>query len=133
MLEGLEGDRLRALQDLGQEMVVLFKLLLEEVPSPLGCNFPGCSNLSGFTEVDAAASVCIRCNEARYCSRQCQVDHWEQHKKACRRLRKQAEAAEAAAASAGGRTLEEQTGGKTGGGGGDGADRVAKSSRKGVV
>ena len=129
MLEGLVGDGMEGLQDLRREMVVLFELLLEEVPSPLGCNFPGCSNLSGFTEAEEADIVCTRCQEARYCSRQCQVDHWEQHKRACRRLRKQAEAA-AAAAAAGGRPLQAEMGGRTSGGG---VEKVAKASRKGVA
>ena len=70
--------------------------------------------------------MCTRCQEARYCSRQCQVDHWEQHKKACRRLRKQAEAA-----AAGGRTVEVEGADRTGGGGGVG--KVTKASRKGFA
>ena len=128
MLEGVGGGGLERLQNFGREMVVLLELLLEEVPSPLGCNNPGCSNLSGFTEADEAGSVCTRCQEARYCSRQCQVDHWEQHKKACRRLRKQAEAA---AAAVGGSTLQAEKAGGTGGGGG--AGKGTKASRKGVA
>ena len=131
LTELIAGDGIEGLQNFGREMVVLFELLLEEVPSPLGCNNPGCSNLSGFTEADEAGSVCTRCHEARYCSRQCQVDHWEQHKKACRRLRKQAEAA-AAAAAAGGSTVQAEGAGRTGGGGG-GLGRATKTSRKGVA
>ena len=127
VLEDIIANGIEGLEELGREMVVLFEVLLEEVPSPLGCNFPGCSNLSGFTEADEAGSVCTRCHEARYCSRQCQVDHWEQHKRACRRLRKQAEAA----AAAGGRTVEVEGAGRTGGGGGVG--KVTKASRKGVA
>ena len=126
MLKGIGGYDVEGVQDFGREMVVLFELLLEEVPSPLGCNNPECSNLSGFIEADEAGSVCTRCHEARYCSRQCQVGHWEQHKKACRRLRKQAEAA----AAAGERTVEVEGAGKTGGGG---AAKVTKASRKGVA
>ena len=126
MLDGIVGDCVEGLQELGRELVVLFELLLEEVPSPLGCNFPGCSNLSGFTEADEAGSVCTRCQEARYCSMQCQVDHWEQHKRVCRRLRKQAEAA----AAAGGRKMQAAKGGRTGGGA---ADRVIKASEKGIA
>ena len=121
-LDDIVGDGIEGLQSFGREMVVLFDVLLEEVPSPLGCNFPGCSNLSGFTEADEVGSVCTRCQEARYCSRQCQVDHWEQHKKACRRLRKQAEAA----ATAGESTLQPEGAGRQGGG----ANRVAKAGRK---
>ena len=124
VFDDIERGDIEGLQDLGQELVVLFELLLEEVPSPLGCNFPGCSNLSGFTEADEAGSVCTRCQEARYCSKQCQVDHWEQHKRACKRLKKQAEAA---AAAAGGRTLEAETAGSSGGV----AGKVTKASRKG--
>ena len=128
VVEGFVEDHMEGRQNLGWEMGVLCKLLLEEVPSPLGCNLPGCSNLSGFTEADEAGSVCTRCQEARYCSRQCQVDHWEQHKKACRRLKKQAEAA---AAAAGGRTVEVEGAGRTGGGGG--AGKGTKASRKGAA
>ena len=122
MVDAVVADGMRGNQELGREMVVLFELLLEEVPSPLGCNFPGCSNLSGFTEVDAAGSMCIRCQEARYCSKQCQVGHWEQHKKACRRLRKQAEAAVAAGEG----TVQPDVAGRPGGA----ANRVTKAGRK---
>lgn len=36
-------------------------------------------------------SSCTRCGVARYCNRQCQMNHWTYHKKMCSKLKKQKE------------------------------------------
>ena len=64
---------------------------------------------------------CARCRAARYCSRECQLQHWRDggHQHECRELL--ASAASAAAASAAPQRSV-PAGGKGGGGGGGGGD-----------
>jgi hypothetical protein len=64
------------------------------------CNNPGCLNLGGLSEaglVAGAGSRCSGCKACYYCSRDCQLAAWRQHKPVCKRLQA---AAAAAAASA---------------------------------
>jgi hypothetical protein len=72
------------------------------VAVPNFCNNPSCGNASGVSEaalVSGRSCICSRCRIARYCSRECQVQHWkQQHKLVCQAL---AAAAAAAAAGAG--------------------------------
>ena len=42
------------------------------------CALPGC--------LEEANKTCVRCNKARYCSKQCQKSHWREHKKFCNKL-----------------------------------------------
>ena len=75
-------------QQIFREMVELYELLQREVPCPVGCNNPHCGNLKGVSEIAASCKTCTGCGVARYCSRECQVGHWKEHRIACRRLQK---------------------------------------------
>jgi len=53
------------------------------------CNNPYCSNLEGPSEVELVqgrARLCGKCRVARYCSKECQAQHWKLHKPACKAL-----------------------------------------------
>ena len=70
--------------------LLLCRVLLKEVHTPLGCSNPKCSNLSGMSEEALASGLrCKGCKEVYYCSRECQTAHWEAHKGVCKRLRLQ--------------------------------------------
>jgi hypothetical protein len=66
------------------------------------CNSPACGNVSGPSErvlVSGSSTMCAGCRRARYCSRECQKQHWKQHKPVCQAL--------AAAAAAGAKASQE--------------------------
>jgi hypothetical protein len=65
-----------------------------EVPSPVGCNNPGCVNLRGLSEAETAAKACGGCKVARYCSQECQRGHWKVHRPTCQRLQQEVKDAE---------------------------------------
>ena len=75
-----------------RDVVELCEVLQQEVPCPIGCNNPHCVDLKGMSEVVASGKVCTKCQVARYCSRECQVLHWDVHKAVCKRLQKEAAA-----------------------------------------
>jgi hypothetical protein len=72
-----------------QDLLLLGHVLMVEVPSPVGCNNPGCVNLRGLSEAETAAKACGGCKVARYCSQECQQTHWKVHRPACQRLQQQ--------------------------------------------
>ena len=74
------------------DVIELCEVLQQEVPCPIGCNNPCCVDLKGVSEVVASGKVCTKCQVARYCSRECQVQHWDVHKPVCKRLQKEAAA-----------------------------------------
>ena len=76
------------LQQLLQDLLDFEQVLLLEVPSPIGCNNPGCVNLEGESEAKNALKRCSEC-KVGYCSRECQVAHWKVHKMVCGKLQKQ--------------------------------------------
>ena len=71
-----------------QDALKLCQVLQQEVPCPIGCNNPRCVDLKGVSEVAASCKTCTGCGVARYCSRECQVGHWKEHRRACRRVEK---------------------------------------------
>jgi hypothetical protein len=64
--------------------------LLMAVPVDFACNNPDCLCLDGPWELGLvnhrAKVVCGGCGVARYCSRNCQEQHWKWHMDACREL-----------------------------------------------
>jgi hypothetical protein len=72
-----------------QDLLLLGHVLMVEVPSPVGCNNPGCVNLRGMSEAETAAKACGGCKVARYCSQECQRGHWKVHRPTCQRLQQQ--------------------------------------------
>ena len=89
------GSYLRVLKDADVQRVVLgdviklCQVLQQEVPTIVGCNNPTCLNLSGMLESTASRKACTGCNVAHYCSRECQVGHWKEHRPTCNRLQKE--------------------------------------------
>lgn len=61
-------------------------IALSALPLSCDCNNPGCVNVDGVLEGTASFSKCAGCRMVRYCSRQCQVQHWKQHKAVCKTL-----------------------------------------------
>jgi len=89
------------------ELMTTLGLSLNSLAFPTACNNPRCSNLSGPSElllVSGRGKMCAGCLVARYCSRDCQRQHWKQHKPVCKALAaaaaKTANADSAAAAAA---------------------------------
>jgi hypothetical protein len=71
----------------------LASVVINQLPQPHCCNNPGCRNLDGLSEqelVSGRSSRCSGCKVARYCSRECQAEHWGApagHKAVCKWLR----------------------------------------------
>jgi hypothetical protein len=55
------------------------------------CGYPGCTNLSGPSEVTLVTNrggvVCGGCGVVRYCCRKCAASSWPAHRKECKRLK----------------------------------------------
>jgi len=71
------------------ELMTALGLALNSFAFPTACNNPHCSNLAGPSElllVSGRGNMCAGCRVARYCSRDCQRQHWKQHKPACKAL-----------------------------------------------
>jgi hypothetical protein len=77
-----------SIKQLGQEMQAVGKALAC-FAIPQACNNPVCGNVSGPSEaqlVGGRSCLCAGCCTARYCSRECQRQHWKQHKPVCKAL-----------------------------------------------
>jgi hypothetical protein len=94
-VDAARSDRLAtvisAVKDLGQALTSL--------PCATACNNPLCTNLSDASEVQLVQGnqhKCSACRVARYCGKECQAQHWKQHKPVCKALAAAAAAAAAA-------------------------------------
>jgi hypothetical protein len=88
MMLHMKGEMRQQLDVLLTDLLGLFGSLLGEVPLPVGCNNPACTNLEGVAEASLSVNKrCKSCLAAHYCSKQCQTEHWAAHKGACLRIR----------------------------------------------
>jgi hypothetical protein len=91
---------------LAKRLQQLGSVVINQLPQAHCCNNPGCRNLDSLSEqelVSGKSSRCSGCKVARYCSRECQAEHWGApagHRAVCKRLRAAAAAAAAARQSA---------------------------------
>jgi hypothetical protein len=65
------------MQVLAEELQNFAAAVSAQFPVTWCCNSPGCTNLTGLSEVDLVSGSsryrCSRCHIASYCSRECQV------------------------------------------------------------
>jgi hypothetical protein len=72
-----------------QQLQVL-GLTLTSLAFKLVCNNPGCSSLADVSDlqlVKGRSKQCSGCVTARYCSKECQEQHWQQHKPVCKAVK----------------------------------------------
>jgi hypothetical protein len=91
--EKQQDKKPRIALQLAKRLQQLASVVINQLPQPHCCNNPGCRNLEGLSEhelVSGKSSRCSGCKVARYCSRECQTEHWGApagHKAVCKRLR----------------------------------------------
>jgi hypothetical protein len=75
--------------NLGQQLQRFAVGVCALLPVRLCCNSPLCHNMGKVSELQLAGgkgTICSACKAASYCSRDCQLAHWKQHKKVCKQL-----------------------------------------------
>jgi hypothetical protein len=86
------GANAAATQQQVEEMIAAvrgFGSVLTALPVNCACNNPACSNFSEISElklVKGSSHACSACRTARFCSKECQTQHWKQHKPVCKSL-----------------------------------------------
>ena len=72
--------------------ILLSSPMMDAMPVDFTCNNFCCTCLDDPLELGLVSHrvqvVCGGCGVARYCSRECQEQHWEQHKLVCKALQK---------------------------------------------
>lgn len=61
---------------------------IETLTTSNSCHYSGCLNLSSIDNDNAKLMDCASCRSARYCSRDCQVNDWVNHKTLCKEIKK---------------------------------------------
>lgn len=77
--------------DLGDNLLLLCDHLCA-LPAKNMCNNPTCTNMTGTSEaglVKGSGRTRSTCRTARYCSQECQQQHWKTHKGVCKAIAKQ--------------------------------------------
>jgi hypothetical protein len=76
--------------DTGAQLQAFVAAACAQLPiTKLCCNSSSCSSMARLSEAQIAgdrSTRCSACKAASYCSRECQLEHWKQHKKVCKQL-----------------------------------------------
>jgi len=79
--------------DLADQLKAFGAAVCAALPVAQCCNYHGCSNAAGHSELELVGGkscVCGGCRTARYCSAACQKAHWKEwHKPVCKSLQQQ--------------------------------------------
>jgi hypothetical protein len=84
-----KGAAAEAVFDTLRQQLQAAGIALSTLPTHVACNSFSCINRAGPSElllVSSRSCVCSGCRTARYCCRECQKQHWKQHKPVCTAL-----------------------------------------------
>jgi hypothetical protein len=86
----LQAHAYQEMQRLTRDAQRMFAAVMDDIPLPVGCNNPGCSRIEAVAEATLSINKrCSQCLAAHYCCKECQREHWPNHRTACKRLRLQ--------------------------------------------
>uniref|UniRef100_A0A383VVR0 MYND-type domain-containing protein n=1 Tax=Tetradesmus obliquus TaxID=3088 RepID=A0A383VVR0_TETOB len=75
--------------EVGQQLKESAAAVCGRLPVWKICNSPECLNMAEMSEKQLAGGTGTRCSTCQavfYCSRECQLAHWKQHKRLCKQL-----------------------------------------------